>query len=63
VNGVLTPGDEELRRAVKIVAAFEAAREKGGGRVELSGALVEVPTYSNAKRLIARAEALRQFAR
>ena len=63
VNGVLTPGDDELRRARAIVAAFEAAREKGSSRVELDGALVEVPTYSNAKRLIARAQALRQFAR
>jgi citrate lyase subunit beta/citryl-CoA lyase len=62
VNDVLTPGDDELRRARAIVAAFEAAREKGSGRVELDGALVEVPTYSNAKRLIARAEALAQFA-
>jgi len=61
VNGVLTPGEDELRRAHTIVAAFEAARERGGGRVELDGALVEMPAYSNAKRLIARAEALRQF--
>jgi citrate lyase subunit beta/citryl-CoA lyase len=59
VNGVLTPGEDELRRAHEIVRAFEAARERGGGRVELDGALIEVPTYSNAKRLIARAEALR----
>ncbi len=63
VNGVLTPGDDELHRARAIVAAFEAAREKGSGRVELDGALLEVPTWSNAKRLIARAEALAQFAR
>ncbi|TKW79901.1 MAG: CoA ester lyase [Bradyrhizobium icense] len=58
VNGVMTPGDGELRRAREIVSAFEAARERGGGRAELDGVLVEVPTYSNAKRLIARAEAL-----
>ena len=63
VNGVLTPGEDELRRAREIVAAFEAARERGGGRVELDGALVEMPAYSNARRLIARAEALRQWAR
>ena len=63
VNEVLTPGEEELRRARAVVTAFEAAREKGSGRVKLDGALVEVPTYANAKRLIARAEALRQFAR
>lgn len=61
VNGVLTPGEDELRRARAIVSAFEAARAHGGGRVEVDGALVEMPAYSNAKRLVARAEALRQF--
>jgi citrate lyase subunit beta/citryl-CoA lyase len=61
INGVLTPGDDDLRRAREIVSAFEAARERGGGRVELDGALVEMPAYANAKRLIARAEALRAF--
>ena len=63
INGVFTPGEDELRRARAIVAAFEAARQRGGGRVELDGALVEMPAYSNAKRLIARAEALREFER
>jgi citrate lyase subunit beta/citryl-CoA lyase len=43
------------------VAAFEAARAAGEARVELDGSLVEMPTYSNAKRLLARADALRQF--
>lgn len=61
INGVFTPGEDELRRARAIVSAFEAARERGGGRVELDGALVEMPAYSNAKRLIARAESLRQY--
>jgi citrate lyase subunit beta/citryl-CoA lyase len=63
INGVFTPDEDELRRARAIVSAFEAARQRGGGRVELDGALVEMPTYSNAKRLIARTEALRQFER
>jgi citrate lyase subunit beta/citryl-CoA lyase len=63
VNSVLTPGEEELRRARAVVAAFEAARERGGGRAELDGALVEMPAYANAKRLIVRAEALRQAGR
>ena len=63
INGVLTPGEDELRRARQIVSAFEASRERGGGRAELDGALVEMPSYSNAKRLIARAEALREFER
>jgi citrate lyase subunit beta / citryl-CoA lyase len=63
INNVFTPGEDELRRARAIVSAFEAARQRGGGRVELDGALVEMPAYSNAKRLIARAEALRQYTR
>ena len=50
-----------MRRASEIVTAFEAARAKGQARVEINGSLVEVPTYTNAKRLLARGEALRQF--
>src|SRR5207245_8685610 len=60
VNGVLTPDDDELRRARDIVATFEAARAAGRSRAELEGSLIEVPTYTNAKRLIARGEAMRQ---
>jgi citrate lyase subunit beta/citryl-CoA lyase len=63
VNGVLTPSEDELHQAGRIVAAFEAARAQGLGRVELDGSLLEVPTYSNAKRLIARGEALRAIDR
>jgi citrate lyase subunit beta/citryl-CoA lyase len=58
VNGILSPGADELRMARDIVSAFETARAAGQARVELEGALVEVPTYSNARRLLARAEAL-----
>ena len=50
-----------MRRAHDIVSAFEAARAKGSGRGELDGSLLEVPTYTNAKRLLARGEALRGF--
>jgi citrate lyase subunit beta / citryl-CoA lyase len=63
VNGILSPDDDELRRARDIVTAFEAARAAGRARAELEGSLIEVPTYSNAKRLIARGEAMRQFER
>ena len=61
INGVLTPTEEEEQQAREIVAAFEAARAAGHSRAELRGSLVEVPTYTNAKRMIARGEALRQF--
>lgn len=58
INEVLTPLPAEVAHARKLVAAFDAARRSGEGRAELDGALVEWPGYMNAKRLIARAEAL-----
>jgi len=58
VNRVLTPAEDEVARARRVVAAFETARADGRDRVEVDGALVEIPTYQNARRLIARAEAL-----
>lgn len=61
VNGVIGPGDDEVQRASRIVAAFEAARAKGDGRAELDGALVEMPTYTTAKRLLAHHEAMQRF--
>jgi citrate lyase subunit beta/citryl-CoA lyase len=63
INGLLTPDDNDMRRARDVVSAFEAARALGGGRAELDGSLLEVPTYSNARRLLARGDALRQFER
>lgn len=58
LNAALTPGDDELRRAAAIVAAFEAARARGEDRVLVDGLWVEVPTRRNAQRLIERARRL-----
>ena len=58
ISAALTPSDEEVQAARRLVAAFEAARAAGRDRVELDGSLVELPRYLTAKRLIARAEAL-----
>ena len=58
INRILTPSDEEVDRAKRIVAAFEAARREGRDRVELNGALVEMPTYTSAQRLLKRAREL-----
>lgn len=63
INGVLSPDEDEIRCARNIVTAFEAARALGQARVEVDGSLVELPTYNNAKRLLARGEAMRQFER
>lgn len=61
VNGILSPDESEVRRARRLVAAFEIARSAGQGRVELEGALVELPAYHTAKRLLARHEAMQEF--
>lgn len=58
INGVLTPTADEVERAERIVAAFEAAQSQGLGRVEVDGSLIETPIYTTAKRLLERAQAL-----
>jgi citrate lyase subunit beta / citryl-CoA lyase len=49
INKVLTP---DLSKAKKIVEAFERARSKGKERAKVGGALIEVPIYAAAKRLL-----------
>ena len=55
INGVFTPSIADLARARRIVAAFEKARAMGKDRAKVDGALVEVPVYAAAKRLLASA--------
>ena len=52
VNKVFTP---DLVQAERIVSAFERARAQGKDRARLDGALIEVPIYAAAKRLLASA--------
>lgn len=55
INDVLTPSPAEIAEAQRIVMTFDTARAAGQARVELDGNLLEVPTYTNARRLLARA--------
>jgi len=55
INGVFTPSATEVAKARKIVAAFEKARAAGRERAKVDGALIEVPIYAAAKRLLASA--------
>jgi citrate lyase subunit beta/citryl-CoA lyase len=52
INSVFTPNKAELSKARKIVAAFEKARAAGKDRAKVNGALIEVPIYAAAKRLL-----------
>ena len=53
INKVFTP---DLGKARRIVAAFEKARKAGKDRAKVGGALIEVPVYAAAKRLLADAK-------
>ena len=53
INAVLTPSSRELAHARKVVTAFERARAAGRERAKVDGALIEVPIYAAAKRLLA----------
>jgi|SRR5437660_803309 len=53
INAVLTPSPRELAHARKVVTAFERARAAGRERAKVDGALIEVPIYAAAKRLLA----------
>ena len=52
INEVFSPTKLELRKARRIVAAFERARAAGRDRAKVDGALIEVPIYAAAKRLL-----------
>jgi citrate lyase subunit beta/citryl-CoA lyase len=52
INAVFTPGKSEVAKARRIVATFEKARAAGKDRAKVGGALIEVPIYAAAKRLL-----------
>jgi len=53
INGAFTPSAEQIKKARRIVVAFEKARVAGKDRARVDGALIEVPIYAAAKRLLA----------
>ena len=55
INAVFTPSATELAHARRVVTAFEKARAAGRERARVEGALIEVPIYAAAKRLLASA--------
>jgi citrate lyase subunit beta/citryl-CoA lyase len=57
INRLMTPSAGEAAHARRVVDAFEAARARGEGRVEVDGSLIEVPIFRTAKRICQRAAA------
>ena len=54
ILAALIPSDVQQDQARRMVEAFEAARARGENRALVDGLWVEVPTYLNAKRLLAQ---------
>lgn len=52
INSVFSPQTKEIDHARRLVTAFEEARGAGRDRALVDGALVEVPIYAAAKRLL-----------
>ncbi|HEX7250351.1 MAG TPA: aldolase/citrate lyase family protein, partial [Burkholderiales bacterium] len=52
LNRVFTPTRAQVQKARRIVAAFEKARAAGRDRARVDGALIELPVYAAAKRLL-----------
>ena len=54
INRVFTPDKKEIAHARRVVSAFEKARAAGKERALVDGALIEVPIYAAARRLLDR---------
>jgi citrate lyase subunit beta/citryl-CoA lyase len=52
VNAVFSISEKEFSHAKRVVIAFEKARSQGKDRAKVGGALIEVPIYAAAKRLV-----------
>jgi len=63
INQILTPTAQAVASARRLIEAFEDARHRGLDRIELDGSLLELPTVTNAMRLVKRYEQLRKFGR
>lgn len=62
INRHLSPSQDDVEQARRLVAAFEKARAEGHERALLDGSLVELPTCTHAMRLLARHRQLQDWA-
>lgn len=60
LNEEFTPTDDEARRAREIVDAYEDAKARGLGAIEIGGKMIDVPVAIRAERLIRRYEAIKR---
>jgi citrate lyase subunit beta / citryl-CoA lyase len=58
IHEAFSPSQAELERALKIVAAFQDAQQRGLGVVSLGSKMIDPPVVERAKKLVARAKAV-----
>ena len=58
LNEVYSPGAEEVARAERMVAAYDAAMDAGKGAIEFEGKMIDIPVVERAKGILARAGAI-----
>jgi citrate lyase subunit beta/citryl-CoA lyase len=56
LNAVFSPAPDEIERARRLVAAFEAAQAAGQGAFAFEGKMIDAPIVARARALLARAE-------
>ena len=57
IHDAFTPSQAEIEKAMKIVAAFEEAQQRGLGVVSLGSKMIDAPVVERARKLVARARA------
>lgn len=56
IHEAFAPSPAEIEKALKIVAAFEEAQQKGLGVVSLGSKMIDAPVVGRARKLVARAK-------
>lgn len=61
IHEAFSPSQMEIDKALKIVAAFEDAQQRGLGVVSLGSKMIDPPVVERARKLVARARATRRI--
>ncbi len=58
IHEAFAPSQLEINKALKVVAAFEDAQQRGLGVVSLGSKMIDPPVVERARKLVARAKAM-----
>ena len=56
IHEAFAPSQAEIEKALKIVAAFEEAQQRGVGVVSLGSKMIDPPVVERAQKLVERAK-------